>query len=399
MVTLPGRPLTDTPMASEEQSDQHTGRRRTYRELKTWLRTLPDAERVEFLDQLAQRNERFSLRLAKSARLSPEAAGRFLRGRLHGDHVFAPLLIRYFEPLIGKDRFWQIAAQNLRPESLMFRALNFHSGGQLTDPTGETGRAWRVPHLRWYALILLLAFAAFALTTAPAWIAASLAEQLSGGKVKLEQTSGSLWNGSAAAIVFPQWGATAQRFENFSWQVLPARLLGGEAAADVKLDDPQLSAQAQISSGLSHTTVSRLQAAAQAPLIATFVPVLDFWKPRGTVRISGDEIALRPLAIRSPVTIEWQGATLSLSEVAPLGDYRLYAQPEREWINLDLQTIKGALLVSGTGQYSPAKGGEFQYRAQAAPGYTEQLEPLVNILGLKETDGSVTFKIPLAPWQ
>jgi general secretion pathway protein N len=281
----------------------------------------------------------------------------------------------------------------------MFRALNYHSGGQLTDPGGRTGRAWRIPYLRWYVLILLLAFAAFAVTTAPAWIAASLADQLSGGKVNLEQTSGTVWNGSAAAIVLPQLGGTGQRFENFSWEVLPGRLLGGEAVVSVKLNDPLLSAQALISSGLSHTTVSQLQAAVQAPLIATFVPVLDFWKPRGTVRISGDEMTLRPLGIRSPVTIDWQGAILSLSDVAPLGDYRLHAQPDREWINLDLQTIKGALLVSGTGQYSLAKGGEFQYRAKAGPGYTEQLEPLLDILGLREADESVTFKIPLAPLQ
>jgi hypothetical protein len=241
MAALPGRALTDTPMASEEQSAKHSGRARTYRELKVWLRTLPIAERMEFLEQLAHRNERFALRLAKSARLTPEAAQRFLQGRLHGDHAFAPLLIRYFEPLIGKDRFWQIAAQNLRPDSLMFRALNYHGSGRLTDPAEDTGRAWRVPHLRWYVLILLIAFAAFAVTTAPAWIAASLAEQLSGEKVKLEQTSGSIWNGSAAAIVFPQLGAT-QRFENFSWDVMPARLLGGEVVVRLKLDDPLLSA-------------------------------------------------------------------------------------------------------------------------------------------------------------
>lgn len=386
-------------MAPDEQSAKQSGRAQTYLELKTWLRALPMAERVEFLEQLAQRNERFALRLGKSARLTPEAAERFLQGRLLGDHVFAPLLIRYFEPLIGKARFRQIAARNLRPESQMFRALNYHSGGQLTDPSGQAGRAWRIPYLRWYVLILLLAFAAFAVTTAPAWIAASLADQLSGGKVNLEQTSGTVWNGSAAAIVLPQPGGTGQRFEEFSWEVLPARLLGGEAVVSVKLNDPRLSAQAQISSGFSHTTVSRLQAAVQAPLIATFVPVLDFWKPRGTVRISGDEITLRPLGIRSPVTIDWQGAILSLSDVAPLGDYRLHAQPDREWINLDLQTIKGALLVSGTGQYSLAKGGEFQYRAKAGPGYTEQLEPLLDILGQREADESVTFKIPLAPLQ
>jgi len=384
-------------MAIEEQSAKGSDRTRTYREVKAWLRTQPMAERVEFLEQLAPRNERFSLRLAKSARLTPEAAERFLKGRLHGDHVLAPMLIRYFEPLMGKDRFWQIAAQNLRPESLMFRALNFHGGGQLTDPTGAADRAWNVPHLRWYVLILLMAFAAFALTTAPAWIAASLLDQLSGGKINLEQPSGSVWNGSAAAIVFPHPGGTAQRFENFSWQVEPARLLGGEAAVHVKLDDLLLSAQAQISASLSQTTVSRLQATAQAPLIATFVPVLDFWKPRGTVRISGDQITLKPLGIGSPVTIEWERATLSLSSVAPLGDYRLKAQPERESINLDLQTIRGALRISGTGHYSPVKGGEFQYRAQAAQGYLEQLAPLLDILGKKEADGSATFTTPLAP--
>jgi hypothetical protein len=75
----------------------------------------------------------------------------------------------------------------------------------------------------------------------------------------------------------------------------------------------------------------------------------------------------------------------------------LHAQPAGESINLDLETIKGALLVSGSGQCSFGKPGEFHYRAQSSPDYTVQLAPLMDILGKQEVDGSVTFAFPLPP--
>jgi general secretion pathway protein N len=373
-----------------------SARAQTYRELKAWLRTLPVTERVRFLNQLAQSNERFSLHLTKSARLSPEALTEVLQNRLSGNPKNAILLIQYFEPLLGSRRFWRLVTHSVRPESMMFQSLDRFSGGRLTHPT--TGwREWGIPHLGWYAFAVLMVFATFALATAPAWLAASLVGAFSGGKVALEDTSGSLWTGRAATIIFTTPDGVTQRFENLSWQVSTPALVRAHAVVRVELSDPRLSAEAMVDASFSRISVSQLRASAQAPLAASFVPIVNFWKPRGTLRVAADELTLKPIGLVSPATVDWQGAALNLSDVAPLGDYRLRIQPDRDTFKLNLETVTGALQVVGTGQYSPAKGGEFRYTALASLGYTDQLAPLVDIMGRKEADGTVTFQFQIPP--
>ncbi len=250
-----------------------------------------------------------------------------------------------------------------------------------------------------YWLAFLISLLTFVVVCAPAWLMARLVSSLSDDKVRLQQLSGGLWNGRAESVLVAAADGSPQRLENLSWQTSPARLLRGEIAVHFALADRQVTGQGMVRLGGGETAISGLRASLPAGLAGAFAPALALWKPAGTFHIDADEVRLNPLRLAKAATLAWSGATLGLFHLPAPGDYRLVLTPADNKVGLDLRTINGALLISGSGLYTPKVGGELRATARAAAGFADALAPLLNVMGPANGDGSVSFALPLQPLQ
>ncbi len=86
-------------------------------------------ERMRFLNELLEVNERYSLDLAKTAQLSKESICDFLRVVLRRDHNLAQSILQNIKPCMSDKLFWNIVSKEISPDSDMWKFLNYYSGG------------------------------------------------------------------------------------------------------------------------------------------------------------------------------------------------------------------------------------------------------------------------------
>lgn len=276
------------------------------------------------------------------------------------------------------------------------------------------------------AVLALLAF------MPAAWVAAQLAEATA-GRLLLADARGTLWKGDAALVLT---GGVGSR----DAAALPGRLhwrLGWQTGAPVLrleqaccLDQPLLvrwqpglgssrfelltlpqGASLPVDLPAAVTSAPAMPAtAATAAAPATAGPVsFGHWPvawlaglgaPMNTLRLSGS-MQLSGEAL----SVEWvQGRLvlggrleLALSQVASrlstlevLGDYRfsLQGDPRGQAATLQLRTVRGALLLSGEGQWAASRL-RFNGQASAAPGFEPVLNNLLNIIGRRKGELSL----------
>jgi general secretion pathway protein N len=262
--------------------------------------------------------------------------------------------------------------------------------------TGARGRRAAPPastHAGWAWLGGLVgAVAALILFAPAAWLAWGVASA-SRGQVLLAQPRGTVWNGSAQLVLTggaQSKDATALP-ERLLWTLRPSlqglrgnvlptccssqptRLLasprwgGGRLAAD----DLQLNLPAQLLTGLG-TPWNTLNPQGQLALVAKAVSVE--WL-NGHAQLVGN------------ATIDLTNLSSPLSTLQPLGDYRVSlaggALP-----TLELQTLQGALQLSGSGKWVDSRL-QFTGEASAAPEREAALTNLLNIIGRRQGAKSI----------
>lgn len=239
-------------------------------------------------------------------------------------------------------------------------------------------------------LIALLLFA-------PAkWLAAALG-QASGGQVQLVNPRGSVWDGQADLLLTGGDGSRTQSAlpEGLRWRLRPSWHEGGPALA-IGLQAPCCTpqpVQLRLRPGFGGTSLS--VAAFDSRWPAELLSGLG--TPWNTLRLQGD-LVLRSggmgallsegrVRLQGGLDIDALDVTSRLASIRPLGSYRasLRAEGDGHSARLDVQTLNGALLLQGSGQWV---GGRLRFAgdAQAAPGSEEALSNLLNIVGRR--DGS-----------
>lgn len=241
---------------------------------------------------------------------------------------------------------------------------------------------------RWACLGAVLgALGALSLFAPAAWLAAGIAKA-SAGQVVLADPRGTVWDGSAQLVL--TGGANSSDAtalpERVLWTLWPSlEGLRGEVRPTCCSALPaQVLASARW--GAARLEVSSLKLNLPAPLLA------GLGTPWNTLNLQG-----QLLLVANTLSLDWvQGraqldgsATLDMTEVSsrlstlrPLGDYRLSltggAAP-----TVQLQTLQGALQLSGSGQWVGSRM-RFSGEASAAPDREAALSNLLNIIGRRQ---------------
>ncbi|MGQ0711382.1 MAG: type II secretion system protein N [Rhodoferax sp.] len=260
---------------------------------------------------------------------------------------------------------------------------------------GHAQAAWR-----WAGCGAVLGLLASVLVLAPAhWLAAAL-EQASAGRLRLEQSSGTVWDGSARLVLGAGAGSTdsAAWPSRVQWRLRPVWSgLQLHWSAPCCLQQGWQWTLRGPWSGVAgwELAVQDLDAQHQAQLPSALLSGLGTpWntlQPEGTLQLRTQGLALRwhqgRWSLSGQAEVQAVDLNTALSTLRPLGSYRVRLDGG-ETPQLKLHTLSGALRLSGSGSWSQ---GALQFRgeASAAPEHLDALGNLLNIIGRREGERSL----------
>ena len=240
------------------------------------------------------------------------------------------------------------------------------------------------------AITAAAGYAVFLVALVPASFVAERVSNATQGRVALANAGGTLWHGSARIRLTLAGGWLD--LDALEWRFDPARLVAGRLAFDVKAMAPGLDAQGQVARAFSGWEFRDAALRATVASLATLAPVAARWRPEGRL------VAATPLwhwndrEARGEATIEWRDAAVSLSEVKPLGSFRVVATADGGNAQLAVTTIDGPLQVSGKASAGPAQIA-FSGEARAEGAQAKALEPLLDLMGPRRPDGARSLEL------
>lgn len=224
----------------------------------------------------------------------------------------------------------------------------------------------------------------------PASWMAVLLEMQTAGRLTLGDAQGTLWSGSAFVGGAPSGRdpVTPLLPGRFSWHLSPLLVLG---QVDLRLENAAaLSQPVTLNGNWSQWQLAAGSIALPAERLAGLGAPLNTIAPSGQMRLAWGPLLLarqgQKLDLNGAMTLDIQDVASRLSPVKPLGAYRMTMDWRGQTAQLLLSTVKGPMLLNGSGALTP---GRFQFSgtARAATGQEEQLANLLNLLGQRRKDG------------
>ena len=237
--------------------------------------------------------------------------------------------------------------------------------------------------LLWLGLAALTVALTVLVFLPAAWLG-PLVEKQTGGRLTLGDAQGTLWRGSAFVGGAPgQGGAVTPLLPGrFSWRLSPLVLLG---QVSMELANPQALAQpVTVTGSWSQWQVSPGELLLPAEGLAGLGAPLNTLAPSGTIRLKWNVLdlmrQLQTVAVSGRTVLSMTDMGSRMSPIKPLGSYEMAMDWRGQQADMRLRTVRGALLLSGSGAL---KNGKLQFsgQAEAAPGYEDTLGNLLNLLG------------------
>lgn len=245
--------------------------------------------------------------------------------------------------------------------------------------------------LRRHVLLVLVFGCVFfggLLAFAPASLMGYALERASGGTLSLAQTQGSAWRGSGVALLKSK--SRYQTLGSYRWRLNPLnaslQVQSGESA-------PMTVRYIPFS---SRVTIDNLDIALPASSLELAAPQLGPYQLQGALDAHSDHLALDASGLSGQIKVNWMRAASGLSEIRPLGDYRIVLQGNGPAVDAQLSTLSGKLQLSGTGRFDKVNGMQINGSAQAAPGAAAaELNELLHHIGPEISPG--VFALALMP--
>jgi len=243
------------------------------------------------------------------------------------------------------------------------------------------------------AIVAAVAYAIFLVALVPASFVADRITAATQGRVSLANAGGTLWRG-AARVRFTAAGGWLD-LDSLEWRLDPARLLAGRLAFDATAMAQGLRARAQVGRGIGGWELRDAALEASLASLATLAPVAARWRPEGKLVANVPLWQWNERGVRGGASVEWRDAAVSLSEVKPLGSYRMTANGDGGLAQLALTTTGGPLQVTGKGEAGPAEI-RFSGEARAEASVAKALEPLLDLVGPRRPDGARSVELRIS---
>ena len=283
------------------------------------------------------------------------------------------------------------------------RRVGSAARGAATPPVRSRLRVLPPMGRGWFAAMLvagLLAVCAVLLVQAPASFADVALAQVTQGRVRLADASGTIWKGRGRVVLADVADPGAAREPGrtatvpgvvipgaFAWTLSPWPLMVGVLDARIEHDSMK---QAVLLTGRA----GELRA---TPGSLSLPPVgLDRlgspWntiRPTGSLRVSWESVTLRSGRFDGRASIELTQAASALTPVRPLGAYRIEIVGSGAQAQVTMNTLSGPLRLDGSGTWDARSGLRFSAEARVDEAERARLLPLLGLLGRREGDRTI----------
>lgn len=221
-----------------------------------------------------------------------------------------------------------------------------------------------------------------------AWMAQALEKQTN-GRLTLGDATGTLWRGSAflGGAASSRDAVTPLLPGRFAWRLSPLVLLG---RVDLQLENPEALAQpVQITGNWFTWQVAPGTINLPASGLAGLGAPLNTLAPAGRMRLSWTALELRrqerTIEVYGRTTLNIEDVSSQLSSIDPLGSYRIALDWSGAQAGMNLDTVRGPLLLAGSGAI---RNGRLQFsgKATAEAGQEQALANLLNLLGQRRIE-------------
>jgi general secretion pathway protein N len=225
-----------------------------------------------------------------------------------------------------------------------------------------------------------------------AWLARGL-HSATEGRLLLAEPQGSVWRGSAQLLLTGGQGASdaARLPGRVDWTLLPA--FNG---ARLVLNMPCCATkplQLALKPGWTQSAIDMQPATIGLPAqwLSGLGAPWNTLNPQGQLALKNEALQVQwsagRMRLQGQLTLDMLAISSRLSTLSPLGDYRL-SITGGDVPNLNLQTLQGALQLSGSGQVVGSRI-RFKGEASAAPAHQDALSNVLNIIGRRQGSKSL----------
>lgn len=223
-----------------------------------------------------------------------------------------------------------------------------------------------------------------------AWVTPQVAKATQ-GHVNFIDPQGSLWNGSATLMLAAGTDASGATVlpGRVEWQTAFWPLLTGRFHVSVRQTDA-MPKPTTLDATWGGAKLSASDIALPAALLSGLGAPFNTLDLKGTVHVAWTEWHLIRKNLFGRFDVTLNDMVSRVSQVKPLGSYRILLQAQGAASTLDLSTLKGPLLLSGHGTIT-ANGTSFHGEASSAPQERDNLGGLLNLLGRPTGTGTVAL--------
>lgn len=243
---------------------------------------------------------------------------------------------------------------------------------------------------RWVQSVLFVTvFFAVIVVLAPASLVTGVLEHATAGRLTMAQTEGTLWRGEGVLLL--QHDNKFLPLGHYAWRIGPAANPSQIAVSvDTGADKP---AQLIISPSRNEVVISQAQIVLPAQLLSVFAPQLLPYRLSGELAVTTEHFQITPDSNSGTLAVDWKQATSGLTDITPLGDYRILLQGMGADLKVSLATLTGKLQLAGSGQMKIGRTLTFNGTAQAAPDQRLALSDLLHHIGPELTPGVFSFAL------
>lgn len=222
------------------------------------------------------------------------------------------------------------------------------------------------------------------LATLPAhWGAVALAH-FSQQRIQLIAPQGSIWQGQCQTLQ-----VDAYRLSDFSWHLHMMPLLWLTAEAELGWENM---AHGIISwHGSQHLDLRQTDAQLPIAWLAHFLPAVQEYGLGGELRITTPALTWDE-KLSGTATLIWQQASTSRLPVQPLGTYQIQLNATPQGTVFNVQTLEGALSVTGTGRWLAHDRLRFNGGLRPDPARQAEFSNLLTLTG-NQPDPQGTYRL------
>jgi general secretion pathway protein N len=239
---------------------------------------------------------------------------------------------------------------------------------------------------RWRLIGLgVFTYALGLIVTAPATLIDARLQQASDGRLRLAESSGTLWSGTGQVEVRDA-NRQSGIAKSIAWRVRPAYLLRGKLQYEVELDHAVKHFPVTISASTLEVADADINLSAAA--LSLGVPKLGPLGLTGDMLLHVARLTIGRGSIRGNATLQWQGAGSAFTRVSPLGNYELRVEGDGAQVQASLGTLQGPLQLEGLGSWAIGTNPVFRGTARVPPQHQQQLAPLLRLFAIERGEGS-----------